>query len=116
MPPRLAQARLLSREVPDGRVRHVAEALGQGVPRGCEPACTLLNHPRFGALRRVPVMSFGCPIRLAADPSAEELRTSPFASGSAALLGAAARGGGLQLTATGYLFRAVVVELVDCFS
>ena len=82
---------------------------------GVEPGWTLLDHPSFDALRRVPPMSLGGPIRLA-DPSAEELRPSPFASGTAALLGAAVRGGGLQLTATGNLFRAAVAELVDCFA
>jgi hypothetical protein len=83
---------------------------------GVEPAWTLLDEPSFHALRHEPPFASSSPIRLAADLSAEELRRSPFASGTAALLHAATVGDGLKLTATGNLSRAVVAQMVDRFA
>jgi hypothetical protein len=82
---------------------------------GVEPAWTLLDGRNFDALRHTPPSTQGGPIRLAADLSAEELRTSPFASGTVALLRAGAQGDGLRLTATGNLSRAAVAEMIDHF-
>jgi hypothetical protein len=82
---------------------------------GVDPAWTLLDGRSFDALRHTPPSPSGGPIRLAADLSAEELRRSPFATGTVALLRAGAPGDGLRLTATGNLSRAVVAEMIDHF-
>jgi hypothetical protein len=82
---------------------------------GLEPVWTLLDQQSFNALRHMPPSAPGGAIRLAADLSPEELRRSPFASGTATLLRAGAQGDGLKLTATGNLSRAVVSEMIDHF-
>ncbi|MGG5890637.1 hypothetical protein ACLF3G_26395 [Falsiroseomonas sp. HC035] len=82
---------------------------------GVDPAWTLLDGRSFDALQHTPPSTFGGPIRLAANLSAEELRRSPFHSGMVALLRAGTQGDGLRLTATGNLSRAVVAEMIDHF-
>ena len=56
------------------------------------------------------------PLWLATDLSADELRRSAFASGTATLLRASAQGEGLKLTATGNLSRTVVAEMIESFA
>jgi hypothetical protein len=82
---------------------------------GVHPAWTMLDGQSFDALRHMPPSASGGPIRLAADLSAEELRRSPFAAGTVALLRAGAQGDGLKLTATGNLSRTVVSKMIDHF-
>lgn len=82
---------------------------------GIEPAWTLLDPASFAALGRPPSPETG-PIRLAADLTDDEIRQSPLARNTLALLEAAATGSGLKLTATGNLSRAVVAEMIDRFT
>jgi hypothetical protein len=98
--------------VAPGKLRNPAVGAWLG---GLEPAWTLLDQHSFDALRHMPPSASGGAIRLAADLSAEELRRSPFVSGTATLLRAGAQGDGLKLTATGNLSRAVVSEMIDHF-
>jgi len=77
---------------------------------GVEPAWTLLNFDSLQALRQEP--SAGqIAIQIANDLSAEEIAASAVARNTLILLRQATERGGLPLTATGNLSRAVVAEM-----
>jgi hypothetical protein len=77
---------------------------------GVEPAWTLLASESLRALRREP-SAVHTAIRIANDLSVGELAGSPVARNTLILLRQAIERGGLPLTATGNLSRAVVAEM-----
>ena len=77
---------------------------------GVEPAWTLLTFDSLRALRREPSAGQSA-IRIAADLSADEIAGSAVARNTLILLRQAIERGGLPLTATGNLSRAVVAEM-----
>ena len=77
---------------------------------GVEPAWTLLTFESFQALREEPSASQTA-IRIAADLRTDEIAVSAVARNTVILLKRATDRGGLALTATGNLSRAVVAEL-----
>lgn len=77
---------------------------------GVEPAWTLLTFDSLRALRREP-SAIQTAIRIANDLSADEIAGSAVARNTLILLRQAIEGGGLPLTATGNLSRAVVAEM-----
>jgi hypothetical protein len=77
---------------------------------GVEPAWTLLTFESLRALRREPSAAQTA-IRIANDLSVGEIAGSPVARNTLILLGQAIERGGLPLTATGNLSRAVVAEM-----
>jgi hypothetical protein len=77
---------------------------------GVEPAWTLLTFESLQALRQEPSVTRTA-IRIANNLSREEIVASPIARNSLILLRAASEHGGLPLTATGNLTRAVVAEM-----
>src|SRR5712671_930785 len=79
---------------------------------GLEPAWTLLEFESFNALRNEPSRNRSA-IRLAANISDVDLAASAVASNALRLLQKAEDSGGLRLTASGNLSRAVVAEMGD---
>jgi hypothetical protein len=77
---------------------------------GVEPAWTLLTFESLQALRQEPSVARTA-IRIANKLSREEIAGSPIARNTLILLRAANEHGGLPLTATGNLTRAVVAEM-----
>jgi hypothetical protein len=77
---------------------------------GVEPAWTLLTFESLQALRREP-SAVQTAIRIANDLSVREIAGSPMARNTLILLRQAIERGGLPLTATGNLSRAVVAEM-----
>ena len=77
---------------------------------GVEPAWMLLTFESLRALRQEPSAA-RTTIRIANDLSREEIATSPIGRNTLILLGEAIVRGGLPLTATGNLTRAVVAEM-----
>jgi hypothetical protein len=77
---------------------------------GIEPAWTLLTFESLRALRREPSAGRTA-IRIANDLSVEEIAGSPFARNTLILLQQTIERGGLSLTATGNLSRAVVADM-----
>jgi hypothetical protein len=77
---------------------------------GVEPAWTLLTFDSLRALRREPSASQTA-IRIANDLSADEIAGSAVARNTLILLRQAIERGGLPLTATGNLSRAVAAEM-----
>jgi hypothetical protein len=77
---------------------------------GVEPAWTLLTFDSLRALRQEPSASQAA-IRIANDLSADEIAGSALARNTFILLRQAIERGGLSLTATGNLSRAVVAEM-----
>ncbi len=77
---------------------------------GVEPAWTLLTFESLKALRQEPSATRTA-IRIASDLSGEDIAASPVARNSLIVLRAAIEHGGLPLTATGNLTRAVVAEM-----
>jgi hypothetical protein len=79
---------------------------------GIEPAWTLLEFGSFNALRHTPSRDKRA-IRLGANISGADLAASAVASNALRLLQKAGDSGGLKLTASGNLSRAVVTEMRD---
>jgi hypothetical protein len=77
---------------------------------GVEPAWTLLTFESLQALRREP-SAVQTAIRIANDLSVGEIARSPVARNTLILLRQAIERGGLRLTATGNLSRAVVADM-----
>jgi hypothetical protein len=77
---------------------------------GLEPAWTLLTFESLQALRHEPAATRTA-IRIANDLSCDEIARSSIARNTLILLRAAIVHGGLPLTATGNLTRAVVAEM-----
>jgi hypothetical protein len=77
---------------------------------GIEPAWTLLTFESLRALRQEP-SAVQTAIRIANDLSVGEIAGSPVARNTLILLRQAIERGGLALTATGNLSRAVVAEM-----
>jgi hypothetical protein len=77
---------------------------------GVEPAWTLLTFESLRALRQEPSAGQSA-IRIANDLSTDEVAGSAVAHNTLILLQQAIEGGGLPLTATGNLSRAVVAEM-----
>jgi len=77
---------------------------------GVEPAWTLLTFESLRALRREPSAAQTA-IRISSDLSVGEIAGSPVARNTLVLLRQAIERGGLPLTATGNLSRAVVAEM-----
>src|ERR1700692_131529 len=77
---------------------------------GIEPAWKLLTFESLRALRQEPSAGRTA-IRIANDLSAEEIAGSPFARNTLILLQQTIERGGLSLTATGNLSRAVVADM-----
>ena len=77
---------------------------------GVEPAWTLLTFESLRALREEP-STVQTAIRIANDLGADEIAGSPVARNALILLRQAIESGGLPLTATGNLSRAVVAEM-----
>ena len=77
---------------------------------GVEPAWTLLTFESLQALRQEPSVARTA-IRIANNLRREEIAGSPIARNTLILLRAASEHGGLPLTATGNLTRAVVAEM-----
>lgn len=77
---------------------------------GVEPAWTLLTFESLRALRHEP-SAVQTAIRIANDLSVGEIASSPVARNTLILLRQAIERGGLPLTATGNLSRAVVAEM-----
>src|SRR6266446_1686738 len=77
---------------------------------GGEPAWTLLSFDSLRALRQEP-SAVHTAIRIANDLSTDEIAGSPVAHNTLMLLRQAIERGGLPLTATGNLSRAVVAEM-----
>jgi hypothetical protein len=77
---------------------------------GVEPAWTLLTFDSLQALRREP-SAIQTAIRIANDLSADEIAGSAVARNTHILLRQATERGGLPVTATGNLVRAVVAEM-----
>ena len=82
----------------------------QGWLDGVEPAWTLLTFESLLALRHEP-SAVQTAIRIANDLSVGEIASSPVARNTLILLRQAIERGGLALTATGNLSRAVVAEM-----
>src|SRR5215467_4738388 len=78
---------------------------------GVEPAWTLLTFESLRALRRREPSAAQTAIRIASDLSVGEIAGSPVARNTLILLRQAIERGGLPLTATGNLSRAVVAEM-----
>ena len=74
---------------------------------GVEPAWTILDPARLDALRGEPPFEGGA-VRLAIDLTEDELAQSAMVRNALVLLGAAAEGDGLKLTARGNLTRETV--------
>jgi hypothetical protein len=81
---------------------------------GIEPAWTLLTIDSLRALREEPSAGRTA-IRIASDLSTDEVAGSAVARNALILLKLAAERGGLALTATGNLSRAVVAEMRELF-
>jgi hypothetical protein len=81
---------------------------------GIEPAWTLLHIDSFNALLREP-SGENHALRLANDLTPSEFSTSAVARNCETLIRRSAENGGLKLTATGNLSRAVVAEFIDLF-
>lgn len=81
---------------------------------GLEPAWTMLDLKSVNALRKEPSRENRA-IRLASDLTAAEIAESPVARNTLKLLRSALDGGGLKLTATANLSRAVVGEMLKIF-
>src|SRR5215472_484928 len=81
---------------------------------GVEPAWTLLTFESLRALRREPSAAQTA-IRIASDLSVGEIAGSPVARNTLILLRQATERGGLPVTATGNLSRAVVAEMCKLF-
>ena len=77
---------------------------------GVEPAWTLLTFDSLRALRQEP-SAVATAIRIANDLNADEIASSAVARNTFILLRQAIERGGLPLTATGNLSRAVVAEM-----
>jgi hypothetical protein len=77
---------------------------------GVEPAWTLLTFESFRALRQEP-SAVQTAIRIANKLSTDEIAGSPVARNTLILLRQAIERGGLPLTATGNLSRAMVAEM-----
>src|SRR5690349_16797651 len=77
---------------------------------GVEPAWTLLTFESLRALRQEPSAARTA-IRIANDLNIDEIAGSPVASNTLILLRQVIERGGLPLTATGNLSRAVVAEM-----
>src|SRR5882762_5736479 len=77
---------------------------------GVEPAWTMLDFDSFNALRHEPAASNHA-IRLEPDLADAEISGSAVTANALLLLRRAAETGGLKLTATGNLSRAVVDEM-----
>jgi len=77
---------------------------------GVEPAWTLLTFDSLRALRQEP-SAVATAIRIANDLNADEIAASAVARNTLILLHQAIERGGLPLTATGNLSRAVVAEM-----
>jgi hypothetical protein len=77
---------------------------------GVEPAWTLLTFDSLQALRREPSANRRA-IRIANDLSVDEIAGSAVARNTLILLRQATERGGLPVTATGNLSRAVVAEM-----
>jgi hypothetical protein len=77
---------------------------------GVEPAWTLLTFESLRALRQEP-SAVQTAIRIANDLSVDEIAGSPVARNTLILLRQAIERGGLSLTATGNLSRAVVAQM-----
>ena len=88
---------------------HVLHWLGD-----VEPAWTALTYKSFNALQHEPSAT-NTALRLASDLTVNETNASAVARNALHLLGDAARGGSLKLTATGNLTRAVVAKMIDLF-
>jgi hypothetical protein len=76
-----------------------------------EPAWTALTYESFSALQHEPSAT-NTALRLASDLTVNELNASAVARNALHPLRHAARGG-LKLTTTGNLARAVVAEMID---
>jgi hypothetical protein len=81
---------------------------------GVEPAWTLLTFDSLRALRQEP-SAVQTAIRIANDLSADEIAGSAVARNMLILLRQATERGGLPVTATGNLSRAVVAEMCKLF-
>ncbi|MEJ2373932.1 MAG: hypothetical protein P8Y71_00505 [Pseudolabrys sp.] len=81
---------------------------------GAEPAWTLLTFDSLRALRQEP-SAVETAIRIANDLTADEITSSAVARNTFMLLRQAIERGGLPLTATGNLSRAVVAEMRQLF-
>jgi hypothetical protein len=81
---------------------------------GVEPAWMLLTFESLRALRQEPSAA-QTPIRIANDLSADEIAGSAVARNMLILLRQATERGGLPVTATGNLSRAVVAEMCKLF-
>ena len=79
---------------------------------GVEPAWTVLTFESLRALRQEPSAARTA-IRIANDLNIDEIAGSPVASNTLILLRQAIERGGLPLTATGNLSRAVVAEMCN---
>jgi hypothetical protein len=79
---------------------------------GVEPAWTLLTFDSLRALRQEPSASQAA-IRVANDLNADQIAGSALARNTLILLRQAIERGGLPLTATGNLSRAVVAEMCE---
>src|SRR3954466_12483452 len=77
---------------------------------GIEPAWTLLSLHSLRGLRQEP-SAIQTTIRIANDLTTDEIAGSPVARNTLMLLRRAIERGGLPLTATGNLTRAVVAEM-----
>ena len=77
---------------------------------GVEPAWALLSLDSLRSLRQEP-SAVQTTIRIANDLSTDEIAGSPVARNTLMLLRQAIERGGLPLTATGNLSRAVVAEM-----
>ncbi len=77
---------------------------------GVEPAWTLLTFESLQALRQEPSATQTA-IRIANDLSLDEIAGSPIARNTLVLLREVIKHGGLALTASGNLTRAVVAEM-----
>jgi hypothetical protein len=77
---------------------------------GVEPAWTLLTFDSLRALRQPPSNSDG-PIKFATNLTADDIQTSAAARNAIILITRAIESGGLPVTATGNLTRAVVAEM-----
>src|SRR6476619_7111993 len=77
---------------------------------GVEPAWTLLTFDSLRALRQEPSVSQAV-IRIANDLNADEIADSAVARNTFILMRQAIERGGLPLTASGNLSRAVVAEM-----
>ena len=81
---------------------------------GVEPTWTLLTFDSLRALRQEP-SAVQTAIRIANDLSADEIAGSAVARNTLILLRQATERGGLPVTATGNLSRAVVAEMCKLF-